>query len=153
MEILDKEANAMHTRFSSSRSTRRTAAVGALIVLASSLLWLNAATINGRGALISPPFTAEDGDRVLVAVSNVGSKPIRFRVLLLNAIDFKPIETGDPQMLEPRTSHFQDISFGLGSGFIAVIEFESRGKTQVKASLQVIKPGGATRFFLDEFES
>ena len=56
-------------------------------------------------------------------------------------------------MLEPRTSHFQDISFGLGSGFIAVIEFESRGKTQVKASLQVIKPGGATRFFLDEFES
>ncbi len=153
MEILDKETNAMHARFSSNRPPRHAAAVGTLILLASSLLWLNAATINGGGALIGPPFTAETGDQVLVAVSNVGSKPIRFRVLLLRASDFEPIVTGDVQVLQPRTTHFEDISFGLGSGFIPIIQFQSSGKTEVKTSLQVIEPGGATRFYLDDFAS
>jgi hypothetical protein len=90
---------------------------------------------------------------VLGGVSNVGRRPIRIRVLLLRAIDFQPIETGDMQVLPPRTTHFEDFSMTLGSGIIAVIEVQSQGKTLVKASLQVIEPGGATRIFADGFES
>ncbi len=154
MEILDKETNDMHARFSSSRSTRRTAAVGALILLASSLLCLNAATVNGRGVLIGSPFTAEGSDRVVVAVSNVGRRPMRFRVHLLRAIDFEPIfVTAVPQVLGPRSSSFDDVTLSVGLGIIAVIEVESRGKTEAETSLQVIDAGGETKIFSDGFES
>ena len=157
MEILDKETNTMHTGFSSSRSTRRAAAAGALILLASSLLCLNAATINGRGMLIGSPLTAEGGDRVVVAVSNVGRRPMRFRVHLLRAIDFEPIfVTAVPQVLEPRSSYFEDVTLSLGLGIIgiiAIIEVQSSGKTEAETSLQVIDAGGVTKIFSDGFES
>ena len=118
----------MHTPFSSSRSTRRTAAVGALIVLASSLLCLNAATINGRGVLIGPSFTAEAGDKVRVTVSNVGRRPIGVQVLLLDLTDFEEvILTGAPLILEPLTSSFEDITLSVGLGIIAIIKFQSSG--------------------------
>ena len=94
MEIRDKETNDMHTRFSSSRSTRRTAAVGALIVLASSLLCLNAATVKGRGVLIGPSFHAELDDKVQVTVSNLGRRPIGIQVLLLDLTDFEKTTPG-----------------------------------------------------------
>ncbi len=160
MEILDKEINAMHTRFSLSRSTRRTAAAGALIVLASSLLWLNAAPIKGGGGvLISPAATARANDEVRVTVSNFGQRTIRTRVLLLNALNFSPIVTGVWKDLPPRSSSFEDITFSIGLGFIgtfiAVVEFQSSGKSEVEVntSFQLIDKHGNTQIFADGFES
>ncbi len=146
----------MHTRYSSSRSTRRAAAVGALIVLASSLLCLNAATINGRGVLIGPSFHAEMGDKVRVTVSNVGRRPIGVQVLLLDLTNFEDtILPGAPLILAPLTSSFEDITLSVGLGIIAIIKFQSSGAGQVKACVQVIEPepGGGTRLFECGFES
>ena len=158
----------MHTRYSSSRSTRRAAAVGALIVLASSLLCLNAATINGRGVLIGPSFHAEMGDKVRVTVSNVGRRPIGVQVLLLDLTNFEdtilpgaplilaPLTLpGAPLILAPLTSSFEDITLSVGLGIIAIIKFQSSGAGQVKACVQVIEPepGGGTRLFECGFES
>ena len=145
----------MPARFSSSRSIRRVAAVGALILLASSLPCLNAETISGRGRLISPPFTAEIGDRVVVAISNFGRRAIQCQVVLLRATDFVAIETGVVQTLKSQTAFFSDSTLGAGFGnrIIAVIEYQSSGKSEVKTSFQLIDEDGHTQIFADGFES
>ena len=143
----------MHTRFSSNRSIRRIAAIGALILLASSLPCLNAATIRGSGVLVGPSFFAEMGDTVKVMVSNVGRRPIGVQVRLLDLDDFEnTILPGALLTLPPLTAAFTDITLSLGLGIIAILRFQSAGEGQVKACVQVIKADGGTRLFECGFE-
>lgn len=99
----------------------------------------------------SAPVSVEGGDTMRVGVSNVGRRPVRIQVLLLDANDFSTIEQGPTLALQPGTTSFEDITRSLGLGVVAAVRV--RGNSKLRFSLQVIDPSGDTQIFTDGFES
>ena len=108
--------------------------------------------LNGSGALSSAAFLSEDGDEVLVFVSNTGRHRIRVEIQLLRADDFSVVSTSGPLPVPARTTG-EAVFIPSDFPVLIVVSYRTQGRTSVQVSLQVRDVTGATRIFADRFES
>lgn len=125
----------------------------AAILLAGAVWWGSVWAQPGGQAKVffSSPVTVQAGDLVRVGFTNIGKKPVRVTVFLLDAEDSSLISQSAVFFKAPDGGAFEDITFSLGSGIIAAVRVA--GQSQVRISLQVIDSEGRTRIFTDGFES